>query len=135
MDWKSEYTLGQTLMDATHHEFVDVVNRLEAAGPEAVPAAVATLIEHTIAHFDQENMWMEACGFPPIHCHVGEHMRVIESLKSIQRMVEKGNSGLGKVLAKEMEAWFAQHAATMDSALAYYMEQVSYTPEALVTGA
>lgn len=129
MDWKTEYTLNEPLMDATHHEFVEIVNQLEAAEGEAVPAAVATLIEHTIAHFDQENLWMEQCGFPPIHCHVGEHMRVIESLQSIQRMVEKGNTGLGKILAKEMEAWFAQHAATMDSALAYYMGQVEFTPQ------
>ncbi|WP_303786659.1 hemerythrin domain-containing protein [Azovibrio restrictus] len=131
MEWQERYELGHVPMDATHQEFVHLVNALAVAGNEDVVAALKALIVHTEAHFAQEKLWMEASGFPPIHCHVGEHERVLESLGSVLAMAEKGNPGLGRVVAGELQAWFEQHAATMDAALAWHMRQAGYVPEAV----
>lgn len=131
MEWQDSYVLGHEPMDETHREFIALVNALAAAPGEDALAALRTLIEHTEAHFAQENRWMEESGFPPIHCHVGEHERVLESLNSVLAMMEKGNSGLGRVVAGEMSPWFDNHAATMDAALAWHMRNVNYVPEAI----
>lgn len=129
-------------MDATHQEFVRLVRRLaetEAAtvgeGREnriaAVAAAMENLLRHSRQHFAQEDFWMANSGFPPLQCHVDEHLRVLTSLQSVLRMVENGHAALGKTVARELESWFAQHAATMDAALARHMRQTGYTPLAL----
>lgn len=131
MEWQDRYELGHGPMDATHREFIDLVNALAAASDADAVAALRALIEHTEVHFAQEGRWMEASEFPPIHCHEGEHQRVLESLNSVLAMAEKGNPGLGRVVAGELPAWFDNHAATMDAALAWHMRNVGYVPEAL----
>jgi hemerythrin len=131
MEWLERYVLGHPPMDDTHCEFVGLVNALAAAGNDEVATALDNLITHSIAHFDQENHWMEESGFPPLHCHVGEHMRVLASLESVRRLVRNGNPGVGRVLAKEMVAWFDNHAATMDAALAAHMRYAGYVPAPL----
>jgi hemerythrin-like metal-binding protein len=140
MRWKEHYALGHAPMDATHQEFVRLVRLLaetEAAtrGGEnriaAVAAAMETLLRHSQHHFAQEDFWMAKSGFPPSQCHADEHQRVLTSLQSILRMVENGHAALGKSVARELESWFEQHAATMDTALARHMRHVGYAPSAL----
>jgi hemerythrin len=131
MEWQERYVLGHQSMDDTHREFIGLVNVLAAAGNVQVPAALEALIVHSVAHFEQENHWMAESGFPPLHCHVGEHMRVLASLESVRRLVQNGNAGVGRVLAKELPAWFDNHAATMDAALAAHMRYANYTPAPL----
>lgn len=135
MDWKANYELGHPAMDETHREYVVLVTELARAEGQDELACFDRLIEHTQAHFDQENRWMEECAFPPIHCHEGEHTRVLASLREIRESIAKGARGTGRVAAGELEAWFANHAATMDAALAWHMRNVGYTPEALTAEA
>ncbi len=129
MDWKDVYVLGHAPMDDTHRDYVELVTKLETAPDADVLACVDELIEHTVEHFAQENRWMEECGFPPIHCHTGEHERVLKSLQDMRPTIA-ADPGVARILAKELEPWFAQHAATMDDALAFFMRQVNYTPTA-----
>lgn len=131
MEWQDRYMLGHAPMDATHQEFVALVNTLAAASDTDAPAALEALYQHTEAHFAQENRWMADCGFPPIECHVGEHERVLAALRQSLAQAQQGNAGVGRVVAGEMPAWFDNHAATMDAALAWYMRQVDYQPECL----
>jgi hemerythrin-like metal-binding protein len=121
MEWKERYVLGVARMDATHREFVDMVTALATVADEAAVPLLEKFIAHTEAHFAQENQWMRESGFPPIHCHAGEHQRVVASLKSIRNMASCGKPGLARTVAREMESWFENHAATMDSALAAHM--------------
>lgn len=129
MEWKANYALGHPLMDETHQEYAALVTALATSTRDTELAHLDSLIEHTVGHFEQENRWMEASGFPPIHCHQGEHARVLGSLKDIRTAVAQGAAGTGRVAAGELEAWFAQHAATMDAALAWHMRNVGYVPE------
>lgn len=126
MEWKDSYTLGYPPMDNTHRDFVALISKLAAAESDA-SACLDQLIDHSREHFAQENRWMEECGFPPIYCHTGEHERVLKSLEDM-RPTLRTDPGVGRILSKELESWFAQHAATMDDALAYYMRQVNYKP-------
>jgi hemerythrin len=128
MDWKESYVLGQVPMDETHQDFVKQVTLLAAAeGRDAVLQELDRLVEHTIEHFEQENRWMEECGFPPIHCHQGEHERVLQSLKDMRPNIQ-ADPGIARILANELESWFGLHASTMDDALAFFMRQVNYVP-------
>jgi hemerythrin-like metal-binding protein len=126
MRWEDRYIQDCAPMDETHREFVEQVNALAEA--DDALTALKTLFAHTEAHFAQEDRWMEESGFPPLHCHVGEHKRVLASLQSVIRMVKKGYPGLGKTVARELESWFDNHSATMDAALAWHMRNVDYSP-------
>ena len=130
MDWKPDYVLNCLPMDETHQAFVACVDALEKAEGEAVLPCLDALIEHTLAHFEQENHWMTECQFPPILCHTGEHERVLKALREMRPTLE-ADPAVAKILVKELEGWFADHAASMDDALAFFMRQAGYTPVAL----
>jgi hemerythrin len=121
--WGKQYELGIAPMDGTHREFVERVNRLAAAsGGAAYLDGLDELIAHTRAHFEQENDWMRRCGFPPIEVHMGEHARVLALFAEVRGRVAEGDEEAGRRLVDELTAWFSDHAATMDAALAWHMK-------------
>lgn len=126
LDWSNEYELGLAPMDATHREFAVHVNRISEAADERLLGGLAELIGHTVEHFAQEERWMRESGFPPLHCHQGEHERVLEVMRDVRERVAAGDVALGRTLLAELPAWFDNHAATMDSALAWHVQSTGY---------
>lgn len=120
--------LDEATMDGTHREFVNLLNCVGAASDDNLAGALDAFIAHTEAHFGQEDRWMQATGFPPLHCHQGEHANVLEIMREVRKRVADGEIHLGAVLAKAIAEWFPQHAATMDAMLAAFMKQAGYAP-------
>jgi len=119
--WQDEWTLNHSQMDETHHEFIAEINHMLAVPDDEMLAAVDQFIDHTVAHFEQERVWMENTNFPPKGCHIGEHDRVLAIVQQVRQMVAGGDYAIGRRLAEELVPWFNQHAQTMDAALAYVL--------------
>ncbi len=128
--WSEALALGQSVMDDTHREFVEQLNRVGAADAAGLPAALDEFIAHTEAHFGQEEQWMESIEFPPLGCHRGEHAKVLETVREVRKRVAAGDLRLGRTLAEALAEWFPQHAASMDAVLALYMAETGYRPSA-----
>jgi hemerythrin len=124
--WSSDYELGLGPMDETHREFVDLLNRVSEAGDAGLLAGLDELILHTVEHFAQEDRWMSESGFPPVHCHQTEHERVLEIMRDVRGRAASGDLALGRNLLAELPGWFDNHAATMDTALAWYVATTGY---------
>ncbi|MDR0635228.1 MAG: hemerythrin domain-containing protein [Azoarcus sp.] len=127
MEWSERYGLGIARMDETHREFIAFCNELTAAAPEDFLARLDAFIEHTAAHFEQENRWMEAVNFPA--CHHAEHDRVLDVMNDVRRRVEKGDAFLGRRLLEELPPWFDNHVDTMDAALAFHLKEIGFDTE------
>ncbi len=106
VQWSEKYVLGVEQMDATHREFIEMLNAVFDAADEQVLAELDRFIEHTEAHFEQENQWMAETGFPPAHCHTAEHHNVLAVMREVRGMVVDGKAEIGRVLAREMAPWF-----------------------------
>lgn len=128
LEWSGDFVLGDAMMDNTHREFVDMLNRIGAAADGDLLGALDDFIVHTEAHFGQEDRWMQATAFPPQHCHQGEHAYVMETMREVRQRVANGQVHLAVVLAKAIAEWFPRHAATMDAMLAAFMKQTGYAP-------
>lgn len=129
MEWNESLVLGQGLMDETHREFIELLNRVAAAPDQEMLAVLDEFIRHTEAHFAQEQLWMEQMTYPPLTCHVREHDGVLETAREVRRRVAAGEARFGQVLARAVAEWFSNHAASMDNVLAMYMKEVGYKPE------
>lgn len=129
MEWQESFVLDHEIMDETHQELIRLIDFLQTANDEETLKALQTIIKHSEVHFVQENRWMEESGFAAIDSHINEHNRVLESLNRMLRMLEGGTPDLGKIVANELSGWFSQHSSTMDSALAWHMHNVNYTPK------
>ena len=124
--WSDSHELGLLPMDETHREFVELVNRIADSGDSGLLAGLDQLILHTVEHFAQEDRWMRESGFPPVHCHQTEHERVLEVMRDVRDRIAAGDLALGRNLIAELPAWFDNHAATMDTALAWHVQTTGY---------
>ncbi len=132
IEWDEQsFALGIEEMDATHAEFIDLLNQLDTAANSAFPALFTRLVEHTRTHFESEEARMLLCRFPAINEHTGEHHRVLGELNRIKKRVDRGLISFGRMYVREgLPQWFRLHAATMDSALAgHWMRHQSSGPK------
>jgi hemerythrin-like metal-binding protein len=144
--WSEDLNLQHPRLDAIHQAFIDHL----ASTYVALGADHATLLErfdamvaHTIEHFEIEDRWMVATGYPIENCHSSQHRQVLDLLKDIRRQVLENGSGelIGRLLPELVE-WFSQHAQGADAALAFHLSSVGYdadtgrmSNEAALTGA
>lgn len=125
-EWDPRLEKGIAQMDATHREFVDLVDALVDAGDEELIPQLQVLLDHTREHFAQENSWMEESGFPPIAIHQGEHQRVLDLMEHVLQEAREGDPGQARNLVQQLPAWFEQHAMTMDAALARHLHNADH---------
>src|SRR5258706_1862578 len=130
MEWSDTLVLDEGIMDDTHRELRELPNRVEDAQDESMLAALDELIRHGEEHVAQEQRWMEHMTYPPLTCHVKEHDGVLETANEVRRRVAAGETRFGKVLARAVAEWFANHASSMDHVLALYMKEKGYDPAA-----
>lgn len=132
LTWSDALALRQPQMDRTHEEFVALLADAEAAleWPESdLLARFQALVDHTTAHFAQEDRWMAATGFAPENCHAFQHQAVLGVMvECARRAREAGQFEPLRVAVKELAIWFPQHAAMMDAALAEHMAAVGFDP-------
>ena len=124
LEWKSDLQLGLAPMDATHEEFVVLYNALAQAAPDDLAARFDAFVAHTEAHFEQENRWMEAVGFPG--CHRAEHDRVLAVVRDVRKRLDQGDLFLARRLIEELPAWFDNHVSGMDAALAFHLDSIGF---------
>ena len=128
MEWNESLVLDRGVMDETHEEFIELLNRLADAPDEKILVALDEFIVHTEEHFAQERRWMEQMTYPPLTCHVREHDGVLETAHEVRRRVAAGETRFGQVLARAVAEWFSSHAASMDNVLALYMKEKRFEP-------
>ncbi len=130
MEWSDALILDKGVMDDTHREFIELLNRLADASDDEVVEILDVFILHTEEHFAQEQRWMEKMAFPPLECHAREHEGVLETAREVRKRAASGEPRFGRVLAQAVAQWFASHASSMDHVLALYMKEKGFEPEA-----
>lgn len=130
LEWNDSLSLDLPLMDDTHREFVDLVGRLDLAADDELLPLWQALASHTEAHFGQEDRWMAATRFAAVNCHTLQHHVVLQTLHEAGSLVAQGIEApaLLRRLTRELAQWFAQHAQSMDAALALHLRGVGYDP-------
>ena len=124
--WSDEYLLGYGAMDATHREFVTIVDALLNCEDSRVAEHLESFAQHAERHFKDEDGWMERSGFPPRECHIDEHAAVLKSVYQVLEVVKAGDFAEGRRLATALADWFPGHAFHLDSALAQWMVKQSH---------
>ncbi|MCK6438203.1 bacteriohemerythrin [Rivihabitans pingtungensis] len=116
--------LGVDSMDATHGEFIALVDELNhTADAQAFADGFARLGAHTQRHFEHESRLMRACRFPAIGEHESAHARVLGELAFMQRQVSAGRLAPARDYVRGLPDWFHSHLLTMDAALAGCLKQ------------
>jgi len=128
--WNNElYSLGLSVMDDTHKEFIELYNTLLNSDDVSFTALFNEFSEHIHHHFNSENELMEQSCFPAISEHKAEHQRVLNDLKYLESKVKDNKLSFSRFYIKErIPEWFKLHLATMDSALAAHLKSKPILP-------
>lgn len=122
LDWSDELLIGHGAMDATHREFVELVNALLQVPDHELGQALSAFEAHAVDHFGEEDKMMRSSDFPGADCHIDEHAKVLESVREVQRMlVEEGKADEVRSLARALADWFPAHVSHLDSAVATWV--------------
>ena len=110
MQWSDTLVIDEGVMDDTHREFIELLNRVADAPDENLLAALDEFIRHSEEHFAQEQRWMEQMTYPPLTCHVKEHDGVLETALEVRRRVAAGETRFNE--SKDDRRWriFAPNA-------------------------
>jgi hemerythrin-like metal-binding protein len=128
LQWSEALALGLAEMDATHQEFVTLLDQVQRSGADELEARWAALIEHTQAHFGQEDQWMQSTGFSSANCHSTQHKVVLHVMREGLNQAQGERHAVIRQMASELADWFPAHAQTMDAALALHLRSVGYDP-------
>ncbi len=128
LPWSPALEIGLPAMDETHREFVDLLAQAQASDNQALPAAWQAVIEHTEAHFAQEDAWMAATRFAASNCHTLQHRTILQVLREGAERAAQGDITPIRLTSRELAMWFPQHAQTMDAALASHLKRVGFDP-------
>jgi hemerythrin-like metal-binding protein len=131
LQWSDTLALGLPAMDATHHEFVDLLARVVSAPDDTLLPLWRDLVAHTDVHFAREDRWMHATGFSSTNCHTTQHQVVLQVMREGDKRGRAGELTVVRQMADELGTWFPVHAQAMDAALALHLRNVGYDP---VTG-
>lgn len=128
LEWSEGLALDLPLMDDTHREFVALLQAVEHAGDARLIAAWQRLLEHTEAHFGQEDRWMQATRFASGNCHSMQHRVVLQVMREGAERARQGELAVLRAMAGELALWFPQHTQSMDAALALHLRRVGFDP-------
>ena len=131
LQWSDALALDLPLMDDTHREFVDLLALVQQADDSDLPGAWHALIDHTDAHFAQEDHWMLVTRFAAVNCHTLQHKVVLSVMREGAAQAAAGDLDALRVMAGELAGWFPKHAQSMDAALALHLRRAGFDP---VTG-
>lgn len=125
-EWSENLLTGDARMDHTHQEFAHQLNTLLATPVADQLPVYQAFLNHTVAHFAQEDRWMQATGFAPTNCHSDQHAMILETMQAVVAHYLQGETDIINRMAEALGEWFAQHAVSMDAGLAQHLQSVGF---------
>jgi hemerythrin len=119
--WRNDFALGQPDIDAMHHEFTEVLNRLLLSSDRELAQTLDAFLDHARRHFDQEARQMRDTRYSGASCHLEEHDAVLASGEQVRALLAAGNPSEARRYAAELARWFPKHSDEMDRSLAHWL--------------
>jgi hemerythrin-like metal-binding protein len=121
--WNEKYKLGETTIDAEHHEWFRLANDfLAAQDRDARVESGEAFSRYTGQHFVAEEALMRDIQYPFMTAHVGEHERLTSTLNKIFDVdVEEifSSTELDEFVAYTL----TKHITTFDSPLSVFIKR------------
>ena len=130
MEWFEEYVIGVEQIDAQHKGFFAFVNELAGmAGADAatVDEKMEFLKNYALEHFDTEEVFMEAHGYPGLNEHAQMHVEFIRQYSDLVRAFRESDDPdqeLARIKGLA-QGWLVAHITKADKDYAKYVRKKS----------
>lgn len=128
--WTPDLSVGVEEIDDQHRELYRQVDRFVAAiakreSREVLESMIGFLATYVVDHFQTEERWMLASGYPGYRSHKAEHDRFATDLGALKAACEaQGPSpGLALDLRRQAFDWLGEHIPRADMAMARWIQE------------
>ena len=127
IEWKDEYQTGIPLVDDSHRELVDLINRLyEHLQTGRSGATVVDFLGELYAtvktHFVEEEEIMNSLKYDEVEHHSHEHEKLLDEICEIMFAYQDGVVDDIQSLAGRLDDWFSTHFHTQDVRLQRFID-------------
>ncbi len=130
--WNERLDLSHEAMDHEHHLQIALVSgfadALEQRRPWLARRVAAQLLAYSTAHFDGEELLMEAASYPEREAHAGEHQEFLAHIRQIERALDEGDEEVALEAALDLRVALAAHMNDADRRLAVATRAVRPAP-------
>jgi hemerythrin-like metal-binding domain len=132
MIWKDKYKIGVPQVDAQHEELFDRVTvfvdtlRSDRAWEEKVSKVNETLAfmkDYVVTHFQDEEAYQEAIGYPQFEEHKKKHNDMVAYVGEVSEQYEK--DGFREIMmqqfAGKLVTWLVNHVVAEDQKIADFV--------------
>ena len=124
--WDATLCLGNARLDGEHQKLAAIINKMadgvmHRPGLHSHRELLRELIEHTVAHFAEEDRLMAAHCYPQADSHRAEHDSLIQTAHGFMAELDTDPSPTAALL-HFLRRWLTRHVLAMDKALVDYLE-------------
>jgi hemerythrin len=122
LEWKSEYSVGNTAIDHEHEQMIEQINLLyeQLFDPQDggnIEAVLGEIHADISAHFALEEHLMREAAYLEYEEHKNDHEDLLDQiLDLIDGFYEDPKKGQ-KLLKSELSEWFGRHFSSFDARL------------------
>lgn len=128
LPWTEELEIGLPVMNDQHREFVTLLAKARHSDDAGLAAAWQALIDHCEDHFSQEEAWMRVTHYASASAHAMQHRMILRVMRDGEIQALRGDVTPLRLMTRELQMWFPQHARSMDAALAAHLRQAGFQP-------
>ena len=135
IDKKDLPIVAMDFMNDVHEEDREMINKLfelilnyesnpTRANKEHINIEYQKWFQHTVKHFEGEEIKMRELNFPPYNVHKSEHDNALVQMNEVFKNWDKTNdiSVLKIYFIEVMPNWLVQHIQTMDTVTASFFK-------------
>jgi len=126
VEWKPEFDIGETRIDIQHRHLVSLINMLHAGVNADMDLTVVghildELSMYIAIHFNYEEKWMEAVGFPELDKHRALHKDLRDELEKFQVEYDHDPNQPCGELCDFLQKWLMEHVMEEDAKFKPYV--------------
>ena len=114
--WEDRYDLGVPSMNDEHKVLIKKMNDLHTAvanNASSIQEKLESLVEYTIKHFKDEEMYMESINYPGVDAHKLTHKKLLSDLAVFGESYKESNKIPDK-LFPFLRLWLSSHICGID---------------------
>lgn len=130
IEWANYLSVGDDRIDADHKQLITLTNRLilpaNRARLDLVLKVLDEVISYTRDHFDREEKYMEAAGYPDLAGHRERHRLLTEKVMGHRQViVDHPRLWHGETVFVFLADWLLTHIANDDRRFGDFMRKSS----------
>ena len=114
IEWDEEYSVGISIIDDEHQEFIKIINGVLAAklldsSSDKIEELLTGMIDYAWKHFRTEESYMIEFKYPEYQYHKEEHFNFIHRVNSYCDRLLSGGYQLAKEILEFLKQWLVKH--------------------------